>query len=125
MSSLWQYILTVINPYRKVQAKGYCNYLANFYLSICPSEPSYVKWWESLERKYAFNVYAASGVSKGRLRVLEHPPEPAMNLLASKIRSLNSSFLSLATWPKQPSLTVSYLQERVGEGCGQRFGGVA
>ena len=82
------------------------------------------------------------------LRVLEHPPQlwhnsqlstsaqillmiidnwqllPTINLLASKIRSLNSVFSS-SLGLNQPSLTASYLQERVNEGRGQRFGGVA
>ena len=49
---------------------------------------------------------------------------PTINLLASKIRSLNSVFSS-SLCLNQPSLTASYLQERVNEGRGQRFGGVA
>ena len=90
-----------------------------------------------------------SGVSSMELRVLEHPPQlwhnsqlstsaqilsmilidnwqllPTINLLASKIRSLNSVFSS-SLGLKQPSLSASYLQERVSEGRGQRFGGVA
>ena len=88
-----------------------------------------------------------SGVSSMELRVLEHPPQlwhnsqlstsaqilsmiidnwqllPTINLLASKIRSLNRVF-SLSLGLKQP-LSASYLQERVNEGRGQRFGGVA
>ena len=90
-----------------------------------------------------------SGVSSMELRVLEHPPQlwhnsqlstsaqillsmiidnwqllPTINLLASKIRSLNSVFSS-SLGLKQPSLSASYLQERVNEGRGQRLGGVA
>ena len=89
-----------------------------------------------------------SGVSRMELRVLEHPPQlwhnsqlstsaqilsmiidnwqllPTINLLASKFRSLNSVFSS-SLGLKQPSLSASYLQERVNEGRGQRFGGVA
>ena len=38
--------------------------------------------------------------------------------------ALNGSFSSLLGL-KQPSLSSSYLQERVNEGRGQRFGGVA
>jgi hypothetical protein len=49
---------------------------------------------------------------------------PTINLLASKIRSLNGDFSSLLGL-KQPSLSASHIQERVNEGCGQRFGGVA
>ena len=49
---------------------------------------------------------------------------PTINLLASKFRSLNSVFSS-SLGLKQPSLSASYLQERVNEGRGQRFGGVA
>ena len=49
---------------------------------------------------------------------------PTINLLASKIRSLNSVFSS-SLGLKQPSLSASYLQERVNEGRGQRLGGVA
>ena len=49
---------------------------------------------------------------------------PTINLLASKIRSLNGDFSSLLGL-KQPSLSASHLQERITEGRGQRFGGVA
>jgi hypothetical protein len=49
---------------------------------------------------------------------------PTINLLASKIRSLNGGFSS-PLGLKQPSLSASNLQERVNEGRGQRFGGVA
>ena len=80
-----------------------------------------------------------SGISNMELRVLEHPPQlwhnsqlstsaqilsmimdnwqllPTINLLASKIRSLNSVFSS-SLGLKQPSLSVSYLQKRVNEG---------
>ena len=90
----------------------------------------------------------SSGVSSMELRVLEHPPQlwhnsqlstsaqilsmiidnwqllPTINLLASKIRSLNRVFSS-SLGLKQPSLSASYLQERVNEGRGQRFWGVA
>ena len=47
---------------------------------------------------------------------------PTINLLASKIRSLNRVFSS-SLGLKQPSLSASYFQERVNEGRGQRFGG--
>ena len=82
-------------------------------------------------------VITTSGVPRGVLRVLEHPPQlwhnsqfsssvinivtdnfddwkllPTINLLASKIRSQNSSFSS-PFGLKQPSLSASYLQERV------------
>ena len=46
---------------------------------------------------------------------------PTINLLASKIRSLNSVFSS-SLGLKQPSLSASYFQERVNEGRGQRLG---
>ena len=87
----------------------------------------------------------ASGVSSMELRVLEHPPQlwhnsqlstsaqillsmiidnwqllPTINLLASKIRSLNSVFPS-SLGLKLPSLSASYLQECVNEGRGYKF----
>ena len=46
---------------------------------------------------------------------------PTINLLVSKIRSLNGVFSS-PLGLKQPSLSASYLQERVNEGRGQRLG---
>ena len=84
------------------------------------------------------------GVSSGGLRGLEHPPKVQHNSqlsscvttivtdkqqLVAKTNNkltgltLNGSFLSLLGL-KQPSLSSSYLQERVNEGRGQRFGGV-
>ena len=89
-----------------------------------------------------------SGVSKGGLRVLEHPPQLWHNSqisssvatiyadnrelvartnskLTGLYNSLSKQLLLVATWPKQPSLSASHLQERVSEGRGQRFGGVA
>ena len=63
----------------------------------------------------------ASGVSKGG--------GGSLNLLASKIRSLNNSFSSLLGQNSllcQPAIDILlYLQERVSEGRGQRFWGVA
>ena len=49
---------------------------------------------------------------------------PTINLLASKIRSLNGVFSSQLGL-KQPSLSASYLQECVNKGRGQRFEGMA
>ena len=46
---------------------------------------------------------------------------PTINLLASKIHSLNSVFSS-SLGLNQPSLSASYLQERVNEGRGQCLG---
>ena len=86
-----------------------------------------------------YYVDVISGVSSMELRVLEHPPQlwhnsqlstsaqilsmiidnwqllPTINLLASKIRSLNSVFSS-PLGLKQPSLSASYLQECVNKG---------
>ena len=85
------------------------------------------------------------GVSSGGLRGLEHPPKvwPNSQLsscvttivtekqqLIAKTNNkltgvaLNGSF-SLLLGLKQPSLSSSCLRERVNEGRGQRFGGVA
>ena len=89
---------------------------------------------------------ASSGVSKGGLRVLEHPPQLWNNSQISSsvatiyadnrqlvartnnkltIRSLNNSFLSILGQNSLLCQPAIYLQERVSEGRGQRFGGGA
>jgi hypothetical protein len=47
---------------------------------------------------------------------------PMINLLATIIRALNGGFSSLLGL-KQPSLSASYLQERVNEGAWSKFWG--
>ena len=86
------------------------------------------------------------GGGGGGLRVLKHPPPPQLwhnsqisssvaticadnqelvagtnNKLTGVYNSLSKQLFLIATWPKQPSLSASYLQERVSEGRGQRF----
>ena len=77
------------------------------------------------------------------LRVLEHPPQlwhnstklsgnclcryrhlvaRIKNKLTGLQKSLSKQLFLVATWPKQPSLSASYLLERVSEGRGQHFG---
>ena len=102
------------------------------------------KWWNACHCHWNIPLWIR-GVSSGGLRGLEHPPKfwhnsqlsscvttivtDKQQLIAktnNKLTglALNDSF-SLLQGLKQPSLSSSCLRERVNEGRGQRFGGVA